>query len=96
MVTDYAFCGRCVGVDRVSPLLRWRWDGFAAQEDPGAGPVGEPGDADGVHAGVHEGDAPAPVFVVDWWRAPAAVVAHDDGGLALPAGSRLDCTADVH
>jgi hypothetical protein len=53
-------------------------------------------DGDGVHAGPHERDTTAAVLVVDRWRAPAAVVAHDDSDPALTARNRFNLAADIH
>jgi len=71
--------------------------GVAVQRYPGAHRVvvGR-ADGDGVHAGLHDRNAAAAVFVLDGWRAPATVVAHDDGDPMLPGRCCLNLPTDVH
>jgi hypothetical protein len=76
---------------------RWRWDGSAAQHDPGAHPavVGLP-DSHGVHARPHERNSAATVFSIRRGRAPTPMVAHDDRDPTLPARRFLDSTVHLY
>jgi hypothetical protein len=87
-----------VGVDvRRVKRSQQRWDDPAAQHDRSARAVVVGlADGDGIHAGPHEGNTAAAVLVIDRWRAPAAVVAHDDSDPALTARYRFDLAANVH